>query len=43
MTDEKITDILKKVDLYDPIMSNPKGIHTNLGQHEKDGVELSKE
>lgn len=42
LTDEKITDILKKVDLYDFIMSKSKGIYTNLGQLEKDGVEMSK-
>lgn len=40
--DEKtIFDILKKVDLYDFIVSKPDGIYTKLGQLEE-GVELSK-
>ncbi len=42
LPDEKIFEILKKVELYDFIMSKPKGIDTNIGQLEEDGVELSK-
>lgn len=42
LPDEKIFEILKKVELYDFIMSKPKGIRTNIGQLEEDGVELSK-
>ena len=42
LSEEKIFEILKKVELYDFIMSKPKGIGTNIGQLEEDGVELSK-
>jgi ATP-binding cassette subfamily B protein len=42
LSEEKIFEILKKVELYDFIMSKPKGIDTNIGQLEEDGVELSK-
>jgi ATP-binding cassette subfamily B protein len=41
LADEKIFDILKKVELYDFIMSKPDGIYTKLGQLEE-GIELSK-
>ena len=41
LTEEKIFEILKKVELYDFILSMPDGIYTKLGQLE-DGVELSK-
>ncbi len=42
LSEEKIFEILKKVELYDFIISKPKGIYTNIGQLEEDGVELSK-
>ena len=42
LSEDKIFEILKKVELYDFIMSKPKGIRTNIGQLEEDGVELSK-
>lgn len=42
LSEAEIYDILKKVDLYDFILSKPKGIYTKLGQLEDDGVELSK-
>lgn len=41
LTDEKVIEILKKVELYDFISSKPDGIYTKLGQLEE-GVELSK-
>lgn len=41
LSEAEIYDILKKVDLYDFIMSMPDGIYTKLGQLD-DGVELSK-
>ncbi len=41
LSDEKITDILKKVKLYDLIKEMPDGINTKLGQLEA-GQELSK-
>lgn len=33
---------MRKVELYDLIMSKPDGINTRLGQLENDGIELSK-
>ncbi len=41
LSEEKICEILKKVDLYDFVMEKPDGIYTKLGQLEN-GVELSK-
>ena len=41
LSEETVRDILKKVGLYDFILSKPDGICTRLGQLEK-GVELSK-
>lgn len=41
ISEEKIVEILKKVDLFDFISQMPNGIYTKLGQLEE-GVELSK-
>lgn len=41
LPEDKIIDILKKVDLYNFIAAKPDGIYTKLGQLEE-GVELSK-
>lgn len=41
LPEAEIYDILKKVDLYDFILSKPEGIYTKLGQLEN-GIELSK-
>jgi ABC-type multidrug transport system, ATPase and permease components len=41
LSQDKIFDILRKVDLYDFIMTKSDGIYTKLGQLEE-GVELSK-
>ena len=41
LPDEKIYEILKKVELFDFVMEKTDGIHTKLGQLE-DGIELSK-
>lgn len=41
LSEEAVCDILKKVGLYDFILSKPDGIYTRLGQLEE-GVELSK-
>lgn len=41
LSEERIKEILKKVDLYEFISQKPDGIYTKLGQLDK-GVELSK-
>lgn len=42
LSEGKIIEILKKVDLYEFITAKPEGIYTKLGQLEESGVELSK-